>query len=95
MTIEKASELADLFVGPRPAVVALLLETQHGATRELRARAGQALAALDPDEPGPAPLHNLAVAIARTLLHAVYCHDPAERRRIAGLLESLCREAAE
>jgi hypothetical protein len=93
---ERARELAVLFVGPRDAVVALLLESQHGEAPEVRARAWQALMALDPDTPLPSwALGRQPDALEQlTRICLLYLYGlPADRGDAAALLSIRCGQA--
>lgn len=98
MTPEEAHALADplLFVGPREAVAALLLQWKHGETRELRSRAWAALMALDPDTPVPSAALGQQPDALEQLVHVClrYLYGlPNERREAAALISARCQQA--
>jgi hypothetical protein len=94
MTQGRAHEIAHELYGGNVATESLLLQAIHGVSADERRRAANALRALDPDEPAPGPAEDIALAVARVLVRALYGKDRPARQRLSNLLGAVCREAA-
>jgi hypothetical protein len=89
-----------------PTAASILFEAASApAPSEQRTRAGMALAWLDPQRdlgelaldvatPGDDPLMPFALAVATVQLEVLRGADARDRRRLAGLLHAVCKEAA-
>jgi hypothetical protein len=90
-----AAALAAEIYGGRPSALYLLLDAVEGPTPEVRERSRRALACLDPDTPLPTALDDLGRAVGVVLVDGLARNaDQADRRRLAGLLQTLIKEAA-
>lgn len=110
MTPQEAAVFAEELYDGHPAAAPLLLARfDAAADAEYRERARQALLAIDPMMPLPAPepstdpiarwrggpLEGLAAAVTDLLLISLYCTNADQRGRAAKLVASFCEQAAE